>query len=96
MFLMDIVRAGGEMFDVCPQEIMSDNRSRTTVKARHAIQKAMSLRGNSTTKIGMAMGRDHTSVMHALRRADMWSELDPIYKDRIERLASLSGEYLKH
>lgn len=96
MFLTDIVRAGGEMFDVCPKEIMSYKRSRTTVKARNAIQKAVSLRGNSTTRIGMAMGRDHSSVIHALRRADMWSEADPIYKEQIERLASLSGEYFKH
>ena len=87
---MDIVRAGGQLFDVCPDEIMSVRKSRKTVRARYAIQKAMSLRGNSTTGIGRMMGRDHSTIVHALRRADMWSELDPVYKERIEQIASLS------
>lgn len=96
MFIMDFVRVGGELFDVSPEEIMSHRRSRKTVKARYAIQKAMSLRGNSTSGIGRMMDRDHTTIMHALRKADMWSENDPVYKERIEQIASLSGYDLKH
>lgn len=96
MFLMDIVRAGGETFGICPRDILSPKRTRETVMARYAIQKAMSLRGNSTTKIGTAMGRDHSTVCHALQRADKWSADDPFYKERINYLASLSGENFKH
>ena len=96
MFLRDIVRKGSEMFDVSEEDILSDRRSRSTAKARFAIEKAMSLRGNSTTKIGQIMDRNHASVIYGLGKADMWCATDPIYKEQVEYLASFSGYDLKH
>ena len=95
MFLRDMVRVGGETFGICPKEIMSPKRTRDAVMARYAIKKAMSLRGHSTVKIGRIMGRDHSTVVHALQRADKWAADDPFYKERIDYLTSLSGYDLK-
>ncbi len=58
-------------FELPPREMTSDRRSRPIVEARHiAMWLAVEMTDTSLVQIGRAFGnRDHTTVMHALEKA---------------------------
>ncbi|OXE37461.1 MAG: hypothetical protein CGW95_01550 [Phenylobacterium zucineum] len=84
----DIVAAAGWIFCLTPAQIMSPSRHKRVVRARNAVFAALSRRGSSSGQIGRWMHRDHSTVLHGIRRADEWAAEDPVYAERIRRLAN--------
>ena len=65
-----IVEAVAEVFDVTTYDLHSASRQKPHCRARFACYMLASVgRKLSLTKIGKHIGRDHTSVMHGVRRA---------------------------
>lgn len=54
--------------DVTLEEIISHNRMPHLVRARWELIRELRNRGWSLTRIGNAINRDHTSVLHALQK----------------------------
>lgn len=81
-------------FGVPVIEMTSDRRDAEATKVRHlAMYLARELTGHSYPRIGRAFGRrDHTTVMHGVKRALDWIAYDPALAARVERLKEhLSG-----
>ena len=58
--------------------------------ARFALYKALQLRGWSTSKIGHAIGgRDHSTILHGIKRAEYMMERNPHFANAVQRLAEL-------
>lgn len=51
-------------------QLTGAQRHRGVVRARWAVMLALHRRGWSTVQIGRLLGRDHTTIMYGLRRAD--------------------------
>jgi hypothetical protein len=67
-----VIEVVGRSFGVNPGEILSPNRSRRVVDARqHAMYVADLLTMRSLPELGRRFGgRDHTTVLHAIRKID--------------------------
>ena len=71
------------------EAILSATRRADIVLARHlAMALAQDVCGASTVQIGWAMGRDHSTVFHALRRVAQLRATDLASDARYQRLAS--------
>lgn len=57
------------LHDVEVDEIVGPSRMRHICEARWAVMREMRNRGLSLGRIGQLLNRDHTTVMHGLRRA---------------------------
>lgn len=86
--IRDIVRAVSKSYGVSVHDINSDRRSMEIVLPRHvAMYLAKDLTTRSLPYIGGKMGgKDHTSVLHAIRRIRRQMETDPELTARIEML----------
>lgn len=69
-FLSDLVREAAEPYGFTPDELIAvDGACRfERAQARWAVMWALRQRGLSTTRIGMVLRRDHSTVLHGLRR----------------------------
>lgn len=87
--LREIVRLCSEHFDVPVERMLSTNRRRTTVIARHAaLHIARELTKASTPKIAEAFGSiDHTQVLHAVRRNRERMIADPHHAAKVIAIA---------
>jgi chromosomal replication initiator protein len=64
-----IVERVARAFDVSPKEILGPSRQRLVLTARQvAMTLVRELAGLSLPQIGAAFGRDHTTVLHAVRK----------------------------
>ena len=87
-----------DYFDVPVFEIKSSRRCKSSVRARHvAMYLARELTPKSLPEIGRMFGdRDHTTVIHAIRRIKELSATDPKLAEAIQNLlAILSPEKAK-
>lgn len=55
---------------VSPRVIMGQSRARPIARARQAIMRRLYQYGLSVSEIGRILGRDHTTVIHGIRRAE--------------------------
>jgi chromosomal replication initiator protein len=79
-----IVGAVALEFGVTRAELLGDGRSRQHVRARQAAMLlARDLAQRSTTVIGRALGRDHTTVIHGTARARELAATDPDFAKRL-------------
>ena len=67
-FVRDEISEVAAIFGVTPEQIMSRNRSAKVYTARCAIINLLDQRGWSSTRIGAALNRHHTSILHSLGR----------------------------
>jgi chromosomal replication initiator protein len=83
--IQDVIAA---RFDVSRTDLLSDRRAARLVRARHvAIWLCRRLTTHSLPAIGRQFGdRDHTSVMHALRRIDALMAADPLFDAEMRAL----------
>lgn len=88
----DLIAAGAKAFRITYDDIIQDRRSRHIVSARHALFKAMHLRGASYGQIGRWMKRDHTSVMHGVKRAEERMAENKSYRDSVLSIAAIGNE----
>ena len=67
----EVVAAVGDRLVVRPDQIMSHNRTPRVVDARNAsIAVVHQLFGLSSVSLGRLFNRDHSTILHSLRRAD--------------------------
>jgi chromosomal replication initiator protein len=84
----DILRIVSRHYAVPKAEILSDRRHRSVVRPRQiGMYLAKQLTSRSLPEIGRRFGnRDHTTVLHAIRKIDRELSGDPRLKDEIEEL----------
>jgi hypothetical protein len=89
-----VTRVVAAEFDMPVNRLVADDRSGAAVRARHvAMLVARDMTSASTTVIGRAFGgRDHTTVLHALRSIPYRIARDPDLKAKVARVrASLEA-----
>lgn len=67
--VMAIVMEVADEYGVSIADILSSNRSTYFAVPRHEVMRRAIDAGLSTTRIGRALGRDHTTVIHGAQRA---------------------------
>jgi chromosomal replication initiator protein len=84
----DILRIVSRHFAVSKADILSDRRHRSVVRPRQiGMYLAKQLTSRSLPEIGRRFGnRDHTTVLHAIRKIDKEMGDNPHLKDEIEEL----------
>lgn len=90
-----IIGVVGAHYGISGIDIRSVRRDADTVWARHiAIWLARELTSYSMPKIGAIFGgRDHTTVLHAIRRIDMMREVDAAVREETNALfAAINAE----
>jgi|GEM_PF-6302440 len=84
-----IIARASELTGLSPADIVSRKRIKPIVHARFAAIHAMRSRGLSTPVIAAAVGlTDHTTVAHALKRADDMMERDSGFRDLCRELVA--------
>jgi chromosomal replication initiator protein len=90
----DIQRVVARHYNVSKTELLSNRRTRTIVKPRQVamfLAKMMTLR--SLPEIGRRFGgRDHTTVLHAVRKIEGLSQADNTLAQEIELLKRLIAD----
>ena len=81
------VRHAALMYDVPPDEIHSPSRHRDVNTARMVAMTVVRLAGHSLPTVGQLFGRDHTTVLHAVRRTNA----DPRMKAAVNVIAARMG-----
>lgn len=89
MLKSDYIRAAAKMFGVHPRDITGPYRFQFILKPRFALSKALRERGWSYSEIGRLMKRDHSTIMHHIRKAEYFMERDPDYAAKIKTLARM-------
>lgn len=74
--ISEVIKSAAEVYRIPADYILADRRAKDVVNARHvAMYVAYVLTFSSTTMIGRAFGnRDHTTVLHAVRKIGQWIE----------------------
>ena len=82
----DCITAASRAHDISEKAILSPARYREIVYARNtAIGLAAKLTGKSMPQIGREIGgKDHTTVLHAIRRCRFLRETDPEFRDQYD------------
>lgn len=65
----EIIDRIAKLHDVEPVEVLGPSRLPELCEARRAIMRELRARGWSTPRIGRLLNRDHSTVVHGLRRA---------------------------
>lgn len=89
MLKEDLILACAELFNIHPRDLTGDYRYQFIVRARYALFLALRRRGWSYPRIGKLLKRDHSSVIHGVKRALYYSERDPEYAAKVETLTRL-------
>ena len=82
--LGELIKIAGRLWYVAPDDILSHSRKRAFVAVRHVIWAVMRSRWHMTLQdIADVFDRDHTSVLHGIRVANvaMVEQLDTAAKD---------------
>ncbi len=85
--LRGIIEASAAEFGIPAAQLTSQTRRRNVAEPRHAaMYLARLLTDNSLHTIGLAFGRDYSTVIHSIKRAEQMAETDPAFGARLERL----------
>lgn len=84
-----IIKASADLFDLSAQELESQSRMSYLMPARFAIYKALHMRGWAYSRIGKLLGKDHSTIIYGISRADYMIERDEEYAARVLHLASM-------
>lgn len=91
-----VVRKTADYFRVRPEDILGACRDQEFVRPRFvAIFLARELTGLGLQRLGAAFGRDHTSIMYALRQVNAQLANDARLAAILELLRDLIGEELE-
>lgn len=92
VLINDVIDKASELFLVHRRDILGPYRYSFLMPARFALCKALRERGMSYPHIGRVMNRDHSTVIHAVERAEYTMERDPSYAAKIQTLIDLRPE----
>lgn len=89
--LSDVVGAVAEHFNIPEKSILSQNRSKEIMQARHvAIYLSKELTDHSLNEIGLYMGRrTHATVLHSLTLMREQLEIDPVLRQQVHQIESV-------
>lgn len=89
--LSDVVWAVAEHFNIPEKSILSQNRSKEIMQARHvAIYLSKELTDHSLNEIGLYMGRrTHATVLHSLTLMREQLEIDPVLRQQVHQIESV-------
>jgi len=87
----DVLAVASYLWVLPAAQIRGEQRNRRYLAPRFAVCLVSSEQGHSYPMIGRVMGRDHSSVIHAARRAREMMARDPQYAHMVERLRLLSS-----
>ncbi|MBL9070431.1 MAG: hypothetical protein JNM03_10620 [Sphingopyxis sp.] len=65
----EIIARVAKLHDIEPEDITGSSRARLHCEARWQVMRELRAKGLSNPRIGRLLNRDHSSVMHGLRRA---------------------------
>lgn len=83
----DIFEYTARTFGLTKEEIAGRARKQPIVRARHAFcLAARKLTDTPLTGIGAMVNRDHTTVMHSIKAAEILAEADAVFGDRITQI----------
>ncbi len=87
----EIQRKVAEHYNIRPADMQSVRRARAVARPRQvAMYLAKSLTPRSLPEIGRKFGgRDHTTVIHAVRKVEELAAADPVFRDDVELLKKL-------
>ena len=87
----DIQKKVADHFQIKPSEMTSKRRSRNVARPRQvAMYLSKHLTDDSLPSIGTAFGgRDHTTVLHAIRKVDELQGQDAVFAEDVEHLTRL-------
>lgn len=83
----ELIRTCAVLFDVSPQDLISNSRIAAFIPARFAMYKAMRMRGLSFAQIGRMLKRDHKTVRYGVLRATDMMQSDTDYAAKVIRLS---------
>ncbi len=76
-----------EVFEISKDDITGRSRKQPIVRARHAFcLAARKLSKSPLTVIGSMIGRDHTTIMHSVKAAEILAETDALFGTRITQI----------
>jgi len=86
--IASIVESAALLFKVSRPEILGESRARKVVQARDAVAWVARLTaGYSSPRIGRELGgRDHSTILTALKRAEQWRDGDGDYRQATDAL----------
>lgn len=93
----EVIACAAWLFCTTPRDIMAKSRSRRHVLPRWAVCKALVFRGLSRVRVAHMTGlNDHSTVCHAIQRADELMASDYAFADKVATLVALrDGEFLE-
>jgi hypothetical protein len=84
MVLENLIRKVNEHFDV---DITNNSRKRDAVMARAAFYwLARKKTRYSTSRIGLIVNRDHSTVLYSMKNFENWMNCDSNFKNKFEKL----------
>lgn len=90
MTITEIIEIVANKFDVSYGEIIGSTREGYVIPARFAVCIILNRRGMSMARIGTILGkRDHTTIRHAIQRAEYMIEKDPDYRSFVNYMVNL-------
>ncbi|NRA88444.1 MAG: chromosomal replication initiator protein DnaA, partial [Rhizobiales bacterium] len=96
----DIIKSVSDFYQVSKADLFSARRHRSIVRPRQiGMYLAKMLTSRSLPEIGRRFGgRDHTTVLHAVRKIDDLLKKDPILTEEVARLKREieSGDNMHH
>lgn len=88
-----IIASVAAIYGVSADDILSARRSREfTVPRQLAIYLTRELCAYSTTRVGDAFGRDHSTVLHACKKAEELMEQEGDFRDAANRIIAQMGK----
>ncbi len=82
-----VIRVVARYYSVTPEKILSDDRSKSAAVARRTAMYVARLAGDfSYTEIADAFGREHTTVMSAVKKTARLAAADPRFQSAVEEL----------
>ena len=85
----DIVRTVASYYGVECKDVVSKSKSKMPTRSRHvAMYLARTLTQHSLPEIGRSFSRDHTVVLHAVRRIETLLQSDEALKADIDLLSA--------
>lgn len=87
-----IIKLVAQHYHIAEADILSQGRSRDIAVPRQlAIYLTREKCGFSTPRIGQAFGRDHSTVMHACKKAEEMIKSDPVFAMAVRSIESALG-----
>jgi chromosomal replication initiator protein len=90
--LEEMLAIAAEAFDISPEEILGRAQPQRIARARHAfVFVARNTLAESFPRIGRVLGRDHTTVISSLRRAEALIVRDKAFKSGVAKIKAAIG-----